>query len=505
MYGAEGMIGVAIPVNLDDLINLRTVESTRVEFKAGFNPNPIIHTICAFANDIDNIGGGYLIMGVEEQNGHPVLPPKGIDPDGVDDILKRLVGYCHHIEPLYNPVVEPVEYQGKTLIVIWAPGGFGRPYKASRDVLGKNTGDKRYYIRKFSSTVIASPHEERELFYSSSDIPFDDRPNLLASISDLDLGLLREHLERIGSALAAQAPQLSLEDLADGLQLLSGPPEARHPRNVGILMFCEHPEWFFRYARIEVVDLPDPTGEGMTEMVFTGPIQRQLRDALAYIEGYAIKRKTFKKADRPESDVIYNYPFKAIEEILSNAVHHRSYQINEPITVRITPEALEVTSFPGFDRSITDEDVKNHRFRARTYRNRRIGDFLKELRLIEGRNTGYPAVFAALAENGSPDPVFEMDENRGYLSVTLPVHPAFLEGRRASERTAQRERDYEQSIIETLGSAEHPLSMTELAHGMGYRGITKRLASTLDALVSRREVIAVPGASPRRVRYALPE
>ena len=231
----------------------------------------------------------------------------------------------------------------------------------------------------------------------------------------------------------------------------------------------------------------------------------QLRDALAYIEGYAIKRKTFKKADRPESDVIYSYPFKAIEEILSNAVYHRSYQINEPITVRITLEALEVTSFPGFDCSITDEDVKNHRFRARTYRNRRIGDFLKELRLIEGRNTGYPAVFAALAENGSPDPVFEMDENRGYLSVTLPVHPAFLEGRRASERTAQRERDYEQSIIETLGSAEHPLSMTELAHGMGYRGITKRLASTLDALVSRREVIAVPGASPRRVRYALPE
>ena len=36
---------MAIPVNIDDLVKLRTVESTRVEFKADFNPNPIIHTI----------------------------------------------------------------------------------------------------------------------------------------------------------------------------------------------------------------------------------------------------------------------------------------------------------------------------------------------------------------------------------------------------------------------------------------------------------------------------
>lgn len=88
---------MSIPVNLDDLINLRTVESTRVEFKASFNPNPIIHTICAFANDIDNIGGGYIVVGVEEQDGSPVLPPKGIPQNEVDATLKRLVGLCRCI------------------------------------------------------------------------------------------------------------------------------------------------------------------------------------------------------------------------------------------------------------------------------------------------------------------------------------------------------------------------------------------------------------------------
>ena len=255
---------MAIPVNIDDLVNLRTVESTRVEFKADFNPNPIIHTICAFANDIDNIGGGYLVIGVEERDGSPVFPLKGIEQERIDDILKRLVGLCHCIEPLYNPVVEPVLFQGVYIIVIWVPGGYGRPYKASKDVLSDKSS-KFYYIRKFSSTIVASPQEERELFYAATDIPFDDGPNLLAEVDDLDLGLMREHLKQIGSSLYEQTVDSGLVEIADDLQLLSGSPERRRPRNVGILMFSERPERYFRYARIEVVVIPDPTGEGMVE------------------------------------------------------------------------------------------------------------------------------------------------------------------------------------------------------------------------------------------------
>ena len=116
---------MAIPVNIEELINQRIIESTRIEYKADWNPNPIIHTICAFANDIDNLGGGYIIVGVEEENGLPKFPIKGIRKDKIDGILKELVGYCHCIEPLYNPVVEAVEYNGVYVIVIWVSGGYG--------------------------------------------------------------------------------------------------------------------------------------------------------------------------------------------------------------------------------------------------------------------------------------------------------------------------------------------------------------------------------------------
>lgn len=50
---------MAIPVSIEALLNENVVESNRIEFKEGFNPDRIIRTVCAFANDIDNIGGGY--------------------------------------------------------------------------------------------------------------------------------------------------------------------------------------------------------------------------------------------------------------------------------------------------------------------------------------------------------------------------------------------------------------------------------------------------------------
>lgn len=261
---------MAFSKNIEDLIKCRVIESDRVEFKSDWNPTPIIHSICAFANDIDNVGGGYIVIGVEEKNGSPVIPIKGIEQERIDGILKELIGLCHFIEPLYNPIVEPVMFQGKYVIVIWAAGGYGRPYKASKDI-HSDKSTKLYYIRKFSSTIVASPDEERDLFYVSTDIPFDDRPNLAADVSDLDIGLMRQHLKEIGSDLYELSINMDALDIAKNMQLVSGPPEDLKPLNVGILMFSERPEKYFRYTRIEVVDIPDPTGTNMVERVFTGP------------------------------------------------------------------------------------------------------------------------------------------------------------------------------------------------------------------------------------------
>ena len=49
---------MALPLNIDDLIHQRKVESARIEYKKDWNPEKVLHSVCAFANDIDNCGGG---------------------------------------------------------------------------------------------------------------------------------------------------------------------------------------------------------------------------------------------------------------------------------------------------------------------------------------------------------------------------------------------------------------------------------------------------------------
>ena len=109
---------MALPINIEDLLNKRKVESTRIEFKSGWNPDKIYHTICAFATDLENIGGGYILVGVEEENGVAKRPVKGLDEAEIDRILKEMVGYDAKISPAYMSKVSPETVDGKTILVI---------------------------------------------------------------------------------------------------------------------------------------------------------------------------------------------------------------------------------------------------------------------------------------------------------------------------------------------------------------------------------------------------
>ena len=116
-----------------------------------------------------------------------------------------------------------------------------------------------------------------------------------------------------------------------------------------------------------------------------------------------------------------------MEEALSNAVYHRAYDEREPIEVRVENDRIEIVSFPGPDRSVTLEGLKSYRVSNRRYRNRRIGDFLKELHLTEGRNTGFKKILDALEKNGSPKPEFETDDVRSYFITRFFIHEGFVE------------------------------------------------------------------------------
>lgn len=109
---------MALPINIEDLLNKRKVESNRIEFKASWNPDKIYHTICAFATDLENTGGGYILVGVEEENSIAKRPVKGISETEIDGILKDMVGYDAKISPSYLCKVSPEDIDGRTILVI---------------------------------------------------------------------------------------------------------------------------------------------------------------------------------------------------------------------------------------------------------------------------------------------------------------------------------------------------------------------------------------------------
>ena len=416
----------APPINIKNLLRRRVVEGDRVEFKAGWNPDAIIRTLCAFANDFENLGGGYIVIGQDcDADGRPARPPVGIAKNQLDKIQRELLAACQQIKPPYFPTLTVYEVEDRKLLVLQAPGGMRRPYKAPSSLSSKHKS-WHYYIRLYSSTVEAKGDNEQELLRLTS-VPFDDCSAREARLSDLSKPLMLEYLREVGSALADDAENLSLEDLGRHMNLVGGPPESPLPKNVGLMFFSVAPDRFFPYTQIDVVWFYDGEGgDHFDEKIFKGPLGQIVRDALAYIERNFLHQSIQKHPDRAEATRVWNFPYVAIEEVLVNAVYHRSYEIREPVEVRITREEIAILSCPGPDISIREDVWEAGRGVSRRYRNRRIGEFLRELELTEGRCTGFPKLLKAMKANGSPPPIFETNDSRRTCLVRLPAHPLAL-------------------------------------------------------------------------------
>lgn len=438
---------MTLPINIEDLIHGKTVEWERLEFKKGWNPEKVIHTICAFANDLNNWGGGYIIIGIDEFEGQPVLPPEGLHINQLDKIQGEVLTLAYQVLPNYFPIIQPYLLQGKHIIVIWCPAGDNRPYTAP---IAQGIKAQRYpYIRFGSRSIIAKDGNLKRLQELGARIPFDDRVNGQAKISNLDLGLIQAYLYEVKSDLLVESRKISAEALGRQMHIFKGPDESLRPVNAGILFFCKEPEKFISRSWIELVWHKGFTGKNFTEKYFKGPVHYQLRAVLDFIQNNIIQEFVVKNPDKAEATRYYNYPFIALEEVLSNAVCHKSYELGSPIEVQIWPDKIEVLSYPGPVPPVDSQIIQQQkRIVAREYRNRRIGDFLKELKLTEGRGTGFPAIYHAMEQNDSPEPIFETDLACTYFLTILPAKLNDVQGIVAENEGANRNEGVNVAVIE---------------------------------------------------------
>ena len=415
-----------LPINLDDLLRCGGVESERVEFKASWDPQrtgpQALRTICAFANDYHNLNGGYVVIGVGEQDGRAALPPSGLSATDLEAAQQWIRGNCNRLDPPYQPILSPETVDDLIILVVWAPASETRPHRAP-------AGDRpsRFWVRLGAETVDA---EQRGgvlpgLVQQTDRVPWDDRRAQDAQVEDLREAKVREHLRDIRSGLLDQPNE---RDIYRRMRLTVRVNDHEVPRNAGLLFFSKEPTQWFRGARIEVVQFAaDRAGNVQEERTFDGGLVDQLRDCLNCLENLS----TFhlqKQRDRSQVRGWVSYPLPALRETLVNAVYHRGYDVDqpEPTKVWLYPGRIEVVSYPGPVPGIESRHlVPDAQVPPAPARNRRIGEFLKELGLAEGRLSGLPKVFHAMEANGSPVPRFAFDEQRTWFQATLPAHPEY--------------------------------------------------------------------------------
>ena len=422
-----------IPIKIETLLEGRRVEQNRIEYKEGFNPTEIVHTICAYANDIAGVDGGYLVIGVTTENGIPVLPPVGLPREQLDEIQLRIFQYCNKIEPRYIPKIDVVEYQGMHLLYLKCAAGDAGPYQAPVDVYSKNESGKKqnrimkYWIRPASLTTEAKQGELAELFEKFTSIPFVDRIHSRASVKNIRRGYLEDFIRESNSSLIEELNIRSLEDLLVSEDVAEEKDEGIVIKNIGLLMFGERPDKLIAGAKIELIRFHDQEAEAsdFTEKTFYGPIWKQVKDVLDYIKTTVIEEKVVKVDGRAEADRFFNYPYNALEEAVVNAVLHKNYKEDIPVEIRIYLDQIQIINFPGPDRYIDMEKFAEGKIRARRYRNPKVGEFFKEIDLSEKKSTGISKILRELKRNGSPLPEFETDIDRTYIITTIKIHEGF--------------------------------------------------------------------------------
>ena len=109
-----------------------------------------------------------------------------------------------------------------------------------------------------------------------------------------------------------------------------------------------------------------------------------------------------------EKDVV-NYPYKALRELIMNAVMHRDYQANMPTRLYQYDNHIEIMNPGGLYGQARPENFPH----VNDYRNSVVAGMMKILNYVNMFNHGIGEVQDLLHANENPEAVF----NIGYLTA----------------------------------------------------------------------------------------
>jgi ATP-dependent DNA helicase RecG len=276
----------------------------------------------------------------------------------------------------------------------------------------------RYYgqvwVRVGPTRAIATRDEERVLAERrrSADLAFDQRPARLASLDDLDLDLFRNvYLP------AAVAPDIlgqnrrTTEEQLSALHLLA--PDGA-PNHAALLLLGRDPRrWlpgaYVQFARFDGDELTSPIMD-QKELDGSLPVLLSRAEDLAKLNIRIATQVANVSTEQRSPD----YPLEAIQQVLRNAVLHRSYEDHAPVSWYWFDDRVEIHSPGGLFGRVHEQNFGQPY--ATDYRNPTLAEGLKVLGFVQRFGIGIALARRACKENGNPEPRFEFS-----LSSVLAV------------------------------------------------------------------------------------
>ncbi|MGH8901980.1 MAG: ATP-binding protein [Egibacteraceae bacterium] len=257
--------------------------------------------------------------------------------------------------------------------------------------------------------AVASAEEERRLAEKrlAGDLSFDARPLPSASLDDLDLDLFRESYlpAALPPDVLAQNERTISQQLASARFLgPDGPPTV-----TGILTLGQEPTRFVpgayvQFLRLDGTDLKDPVRD---QKVISGPLLQVLRELEELIRVNVSIAANL--AAGPVEVRTPDYPVRALEQLVRNAVMHRSYEsTNAPVRVTWFGDRVEIQNPGG---PFGQVDVENFGQPGVTdYRNPTLAEVMKTLGYVQRFGVGIPLARRGLERNGNPPLEFEVND-----------------------------------------------------------------------------------------------
>lgn len=346
--------------------------------------------ICAFANDMPNSRKkGYLILGAHNDGRLSGLKV-------TDDLYKKIAGIRSdgNILPLPVMSVERFEFPDGDLLVAEVTPSELPPVRYRG----------RTFIRIGPRRDIATEAEERILSErrTSYMATFDTMPCLAARLTDIDTELVRnKYLEKlIGKELLAVdgrpvEEQLSAVGMYD--------TENNCPTNAAMVLFGKHPRRFMPGLYVQYVRFKgeDVSSEVENEIQLEGNYCELLPRLESLLELSVIKKKpVFVSMLREE--LVANYPYTAIRELVMNGCMHRDLQSNMPLRIYEFAHHLEITNAGGLYGNARPENFPT----INDYRNPLIASAMKTMGYVNMFNRGVRQVQEDLQGNGNPPAEF---------------------------------------------------------------------------------------------------